>query len=117
MRKYERVREYTIPLSAEYSVMSYAEDMWDAEEEAWQVLEKALQKSDADEWEIYETLSIHPMFSGYSVRLKVNYVICKENWDITDAYNAAVDLVEDISLPEGVSLVRTDQTDLIRVAG
>ena len=45
-------REYTIALTAEYWVHVDGDDL-DAEDVAWDVLEKALRKSDANEYEIY----------------------------------------------------------------
>ena len=110
-------REYTIALSAEYVVaLENAESMWEAEDDAWHILEQSLRVSDANEYEVYETLDINPrLISGYRVKVKVNYVIYVVGHDIDDAHNDAVELVENISMPGEVTLLGTEQTDLVEV--
>ena len=118
MSKYVRNcgREYTVALSAEYAVSVANEDMWDAEDDAWQELEQALQNSDANEYEVYETLEItRLLFGGYRVKVKVNYVIYAISHDIDDAYNSAVELIENISMPGNVTLLGTEQRNLVTV--
>ena len=110
-------REYTIALSAEYTAQIDNEcAMWEAEDIAWNLIEEAYKKSDVNEYEVYETLDIRTgLFGGYFVDVKVNTVVYAIGHDINAAYNEAVDLIENISLPEGVKLNGTEQTKLIEV--
>lgn len=109
-------REYTIALSAEYTVeIDNSFDMCEAEDLAWAFLEEGYKNSDVNEYEIYETLDIRQGFTCYFVKVKVNSVVYVVANDITDAYNEAVDLIENISMPdEAITLNSTEQTDLIR---
>ena len=110
-------REYTIALSATYTVQVDNDwDMCEAEDLAWNLLEQAYQNSDVNEFEIYETLDIRKGWGSYFVKVKVNSVIYAIGHDITEAYNEAVDLIENIKMPDdGIELDYTEQTDLIRV--
>ena len=107
-------REYTIALTAEYWVHVDGDDL-DAEDVAWDVLEKALRKSDANEYEIYETVESYTGFLSSNFKISVNFVIYSVAHDISDAYDNAVELVENISMPANVQLVGTSQTDFIKV--
>ena len=110
-------KEYTIALSAEYSVLVDNNDLtlYEAEDEAWNVLEGALANCDAEKHEVYEVIEASPSLIGHRVKLKANFEIVVVHHDMTDAYYEAVELVENISLPENVTLICTEQTDFIMV--
>ena len=109
-------REYTIALTAEYWVHVYGDgDELDAEDVAWDVLDKALRESDANEYEIYETIESYTGLMSSNFKISVNFVIYSVAHDISDAYDNAVKLVENISTPANVQLVGTSQTDFIKV--
>jgi len=108
---------FTIALDGIYRVyVPNADMMYQAEDIAWDILKKALPEKDDtfDKAEIAETVEIDDAFlaKGYNVKLKVKFVIDVVTEDIEDAYYEAVEEVEGIELPDGVTLVETEQTDL-----
>lgn len=106
-------REYTVPVTGIFEVKSCRKEKWEAEDEAWNLMESALKTADVDKYEIYETRDIVPCKEGHKVTLSVDFVIYSIGDDATDAWGHAETLVENISLPDNVELVGTEQHELV----
>ena len=108
------VKDYTVALSAEYTVMVCAETMWEAEDYAFDLVEEKLKENDIEDIDthIIEEHASRWIADEYELRLKVNMVIPVEATDYTDAWNGAVGFVENITMPEGAKLECTAQIDM-----
>ena len=113
-RTWKNAREYTVALSAEYTVCVCAETIWEGEELAFDLVENALKQADIEEVDthIKEEHASRWVGDEYEYRLKINMVIPVFAMDYTDAWNCAVNHVESITLPDGVELECTEEIDM-----
>ena len=107
-------REYTVALSAEYTAVVCAETMWQGEDLAIDMVEDTLKKHDIEEIDT-NILGGHAHRKGdeYEIKMKINLVIPVEGISFRDAWDCAVEHIENIKMPEGVELERTDQIDMV----
>lgn len=106
---------YTVPLTAYYWVHVETNDsmmMYEAEDEAWNMLEDALKKTGED-FEIYETVENYIGISSYSFKLRVDFKIYAVAYDADVAYSEAETLVEDIVLPNNITYEYIEQRELM----
>lgn len=114
--------EYTVALSAYFSVFVKNKDDWKtgnetdfAEDEAWNDVEDLLKYLDSKEYEIWGVKNTKAVDGGYSVEIKVDFKIFVVDFDVDDAYNEAVDVVDNLTLPENVECSLIEQTDPVEV--
>ena len=120
--------EYMVNVSARYSVL-IEDDMMahEAEDVAWDVLEQTMKKAgwekvgeghkytDHNKFEVYETKEITPaLLGGHRVVVDVNFEYHTVTHDIDEVFYDAVAEIEDIDLPENVTLLGTEQLDFIQ---
>ena len=112
--KRRNAREYTVALSAQYSASVKSESMWEAEDAAYDPIEATLKQNDVEDIDIHiiDEHKSHFVADEYKLKLKVNMVIPVESTDYTDAWNCAVEFVENITMPEGITLDSTAQIDM-----
>ena len=113
-RTWKNAREYTVALSAEYTVVVCAETIWEGEDLAMDLVENALKQADIEEVDTHITEE-HKLFfvdDEFEYKLKVNMVIPVFAMDYTDAWNCAVNHVESITMPDGVELECTEEIDM-----
>lgn len=106
-----KVKDYTVSACAEYNVYCPdAEDVFDAEEKAIDMVEKELVLRDVDECDSY-IIDEHPSLVGYSMRVKVNMVVPVVAGDYEEALRLAEGFLDDMNLPEGISLISVGAWD------
>lgn len=108
------IQGYTVALSAEYTAMVCAETMWEAEDCAYDPIEATLKQNDVEDIDIHIIEEHRSYWVGdeYELKLKVNMVIPVEAESYQDAWDCAVEFVENITMPEGIELESTAQIDM-----
>jgi len=121
--------DYMVNVSARYSVLVEDTNLMahEAEDVAWEMVENALKNAgwekvgdgyrntDHNKFEIYETKEITPaLMGGKRVVLDVNFEYHTVTKDIDDVFNDAVAEIEDMDLPENITLLGTEQIDFIQ---
>lgn len=114
--------EYTVALSAHFKVLVKDKDIWQAgeeqwlaEEEAWDDVQNLLKHLDSKEYEIWGVADNKKVDDGYNIEIRVDFKIFVVDFDVDEAYNKAVDLVDNLTLPENVRCLLIKQTDLVEV--
>ena len=97
------VRDYVVALSTEYNVSIPDTDQmtWEAEDEAYDIIEEVLKQNDIDEYDIYTEMEMHSI-TGYIIKVKVNLVVPAVASDYDEALSVAETYVDDITFPECV---------------
>ena len=74
--KATNVREYVVALNSEYNVSIKNEDQmpWEAEDQAYDIIEEVLKQNDVDEYDIYTAMEMET-FGGYIIKVRVNLVV------------------------------------------
>ena len=104
---------YTVPLTAYYWVHVDTDSaMYEAEDEAWNMLEDALKKT-GEKFEIYETVENYVGLSCYSFKIRVDFRIYAVAFDADVAFSRAETLIDEITLPNNIDYVGTEQRKLI----
>ena len=110
---------YTVLYDVTYRVhVDEAESMYDAEDKAWEILETVMpdKNDDYQRAEVDETKDIKLAFGGgYDVTLLAKFEIYVVSYDFDDACDEAIDYVDGIDLPAGVTQVLVEQTELNQV--
>lgn len=98
------VREYVVALNSEYNVSIPDTDQmtWEAEDEAYDIIEEVLKQNDIEEYDIYTAMEMHNLFGGYIIKVKVNMVVPAVATDYDEALSVAETYVDDITFPECV---------------
>lgn len=102
-RKYD-VRDYVVALNTEYNVSIPDTDqmVWEAEDQAYDIIEEVLKQNDIDEYDIYTKMEMHSLFGGYIIKVRVNMVVPAVASDYDEAMSVAETYVDDITFPECV---------------
>ena len=109
--RFVKVRDYTVSACAEYNVYCPdAEDIFDAEETAIDMIERELILRDVDECDSH-IIEENPSLVGYSIRVKVNMVVPVVAGDYEEALRLAEGFLDDMNLPEGISLISVGAWD------
>lgn len=98
------VRDYVVALNSEYNVSIPDTDQmtWEAEDEAYGIIEEVLKKNDIEEYDIYTAMEMHNLFGGYIIKVKVNMVVPAVASDYDEALSVAETYVDNITFPECV---------------
>lgn len=101
--KTTNVRDYVVALNTEYNVSIPDTDqmVWEAEDEAYDIIEEVLKQNDVDEYDIYTEMEMHSI-TGYIVKVRVNMVVPAVASDYDEAMSVAETYVDDITFPECV---------------
>ena len=112
-----RYREYTVAMSAVYTVVVCAEDMWSAEDLATDMLDAELKKNRIEEPDYFIVDEHQHHFckndDEYEIKIKANMVVPIESTNYEQARQDAVQYIEDtIKMPEEISLETTEDYDV-----
>lgn len=101
--KTTNVHDYVVALNCEYNVSIPDTDqmVWEAEDEAYDIIEEVLKQNDIDEYDIYTEMEMHSI-TGYIVKVKVNMIVPAVAGDYDEALSVAETYVDDITFPECV---------------
>lgn len=102
--KTTNVHDYVVALNTEYNVSIPDTDQmtWEAEDQAYDIVEEVLKQNDVDEYDIYTAMEMHSLFGGYIIKVKVNMVVPAVASDYDEALSVAETYVDDITFPECV---------------
>ena len=125
--KETNVHDYVVALNCEYNVSIPDTDqmVWEAEDQAYDIIEEVLKQNDVDEYDIYTEMEMHSI-TGYIVKVKVNMVVPAVASDYDEAMSVAETYVDDITFPEcvhGISIgtwdaeLKEDKGFLMRCKG
>ena len=104
---------YTVPITAYYWVHVDTESpLYEAEDEAWDMLDGVLKELD-EEYEIYETVESYVGLKCYSFKLRVDFKIYVVAFDADVAFDIAETLIDEISLPNNIDYIGTEQRMLV----
>ena len=114
MAKY---REYTVAMSAVYTVMVCAEDMWSAEDLAFDMLGNELKKWKVEEPDFFVVDEHKHNFckndDEYEIKIKVNMVIPVESTSYERAKEDAVQYIEDtVKMPDEITFESYEDYDV-----
>ena len=98
------VRGYVVALNAEYNVTISDPDLmiWEAEDQAYDIIEGMLKQYDVDEYDIYTEWEMNSLFGGNIIKVRVNMVVPVEASNYDEALSLAENYVDDFTEPEGV---------------
>ena len=101
--KKTNVHDYVVALNAEYNVSIKNEDQmpWEAEDQAYDIIEEVLKKNDVEEYDIYTATEMET-FGGYIIKVRVNMVVPAVATDYDEALSEAETYVDNITFPECV---------------
>lgn len=113
MKPYRKVnvKEYSVACCGEYNIsLPDAEDVFEAEETAVDVVEMELIRRDVDELDthIIETMN---SLKGYIVKLKINMVVPVYAGDYEEALRIAESFIDDMILPAGINCISVGAWD------
>lgn len=102
--KETNVHDYVVALNCEYNVTIPDTDQmtWEAEDEAFDIIEGVLKQNDIEEYDIYTEMEMHNLFGGYIIKVRVNMVVPAVASDYDEALSVAETYVDDITFPECV---------------
>lgn len=102
--KETNVHDYVVALNAEYNVSIKNEDQlpWEAEDQAYDIIEEVLKKNDVEEYDIYTATEMETLFGGYIIKVKVNLIVPAVASDYDEAMSVAETYVDNITFPECV---------------
>ena len=105
--KTTNVRDYMVALGTEYNVTIPDTDQmtWEAEDEAYNIIEEVLKKNDIEEYYIYTEMEMHNLFGGYIIKVRVNMVVPAVASDYDEALSEAETYVDNITFPEWVGKI------------
>lgn len=126
--KTTNVHDYVVALNTEYNVSIPDTDqmVWEAEDEAYDIIEGVLKQNDIEEYDIYTEMEMHNLFGGYIIKVKVNMVVPAVAGSYDEAMSVAETYVDDITFPEcvkGISIgtwdaeLKEDKSFLMRCKG
>ena len=121
------VRDYVVALNCEYdvSIPDNGQMVWEAEDQAYDIIEEVLKKNDIDEFDIY-TKELMNGLTSYIIKVRVNMVVPAVASDYDEAMSVAETYVDDITFPEcvrGISIgtwdsqLKEDKSFLMRCKG
>ena len=102
--KTTNVKDYVVALCTEYNVSIKNEDQmtWEAEDQAYDIIEEVLKQNDIEEYDIYTAMEMQSLFGGYIIKVKVNMVVPAVATDYDEALSEAETYVDNITFPECV---------------
>ena len=102
--KTTNVHDYVVALNSEYNVSIPDTDQmtWEAEDEAYDIIEGVLKQNDIEEYDIYTEMEMHNLFGGYIIKVRVNMVVPAVASDYDEALSEAETYVDNITFPECV---------------
>ena len=126
--KETNVRDYVVALNSEYNVSIKNEDQmpWEAEDQAYDIVEEVLKQNDIEEYDIYTAMEMQSLFGGYIIKVKVNMVVPAVAGSYDEALSVAETYVDNITFPEcvhGISIgtwdsqLKEDKSFLMRCKG
>ena len=97
------VRDYVVALNCVYdvSIPDNGQMLWEAEDQAYDIIEEVLKKNDIDEFDIY-TKELMNGLTSYIIKVSVNMVVPAVASDYDEAMSVAESYVDDITFPECV---------------
>ena len=113
MKEYRlvKVKDYTVSLSAEYNVSCPdAEDVFDAEDIAIDMVERELILRDVDECDSH-IIEETPSLVGYIVKVKTNMVVPVVAGDYEEALRLAEGFIDEMNLPNEINLISVGAWD------
>lgn len=108
-------RDYTVAMTATYSVVVCAEDIFGAECLAMDMLDEEIKKWEIEEpdYFIVEEHRLPFCDDEYSIKIKANIVVPVESTSYEEAWWDAVQYIEDtVKMPEHIELIGTEQIDM-----
>jgi hypothetical protein len=122
------VHDYVVALNTEYNVSIPDTDqmVWEAEDQAYDIIEEVLKQNDIEEYDIYTAMEMQSLFGGYIIKVKVNMVVPAVAGSYDEALSVAETYVDDITFPEcvhGISIgtwdsqLKEDKSFLMRCKG
>ena len=98
------VRGYVVALNAEYNVTISDPNLmiWEAEDQAYDIIEGMLKQYDVDEYDIYTEWEMNSLFGGNIIKVRVNMVVPVEASGYDEALSLAENYVDDFTEPKGV---------------
>ena len=125
--KVVNTKDYVVALNTEYNVSIPDTDqmVWEAEDEAYDIIEGVLKQNDVDECDIYTQMEMHSI-TEYIVKVKVNMVVPAVASSYDEALSEAETYVDNIVFPEcvrGISIgtwdaeLKEDKGFLMRCKG
>ena len=125
--KTTNVHDYMVALNTEYNVSIPDTDQmtWEAEDEAYDIIEEVLKKNDIEEYDIY-TKELMNGLTSHIIKVSVNMVVPAVASDYDEAMSVAETYVDDITFPEcvhGISIgtwdaeLKEDKGFLMRCKG
>lgn len=97
------VRDYVVALNCTYDVtiQDNGQMLWEAEDQAYDIIEEVLKKNDIDDFDIY-TKELMNGLTSYIIKVSVNMVVPAVASDYDEAMSVAETYVDDITFPECV---------------
>ena len=102
--KETNVRDYVVALNSEYNVSIPDTDqmVWEAEDQAYDIVEEVLKQNDIEEYDIYTAMEMQSLFGGYIIKVKVNMIVPAVASSYDEAFSEAETYVDNITFPECV---------------
>lgn len=121
------VRDYVVALNCVYdvSIPDNGQMLWEAEDQAYDIIEEVLKKNDIDEFDIY-TKELMNDLTDHIIKVSVNMVVPAVASDYDEALSVAETYVDNITFPEcvhGISIgtwdsqLKEDKGFLMRCKG
>lgn len=125
--KATNVHDYVVALNCEYNVSIPDTDqmVWEAEDQAYDIIEEVLKQNDIEEFDIY-TKELMNGLTSHIIKVSVNMVVPAVASDYDEAMSVAETYVDDITFPEcvcGISIgtwdsqLKEDKSFLMRCKG
>lgn len=97
------VRDYVVALNCEYnvSVKDDGQMLWEAEDQAYDIIEEVLKQNDVEEFDIY-TKELMNGLTDHIIKVSVNMVVPAVASDYDEAMSVAETYVDNITFPECV---------------
>lgn len=110
--KATNVHDYVVALNCEYNVSIPDTDqmVWEAEDQAYDIIEEVLKQNDIEEFDIY-TKELMNGLTSHIIKVSVNMVVPAVASDYDEAMSVAETYVDDITFPEcvhGISIGTRD---------
>ena len=125
--KETNVHDYVVALNCEYNVSIPDTDqmVWEAEDQAYDIIEEVLKQNDIEEFDIY-TKELMNGLTSHIIKVSVNMVVPAVASDYDEAMSVAETYVDNITFPEcvhGISIgtwdaeLKEDKGFLMRCKG
>lgn len=101
--KTTNVHDYVVALNCEYnvSVKDDGQMLWEAEDQAYDIIEEVLKQNDVEEYDIYTKETMNGL-TDHIIKVSVNMVVPAVASDYDEALSVAETYVDNITFPENV---------------